>query len=134
MDLFSPLSVTLLFVAVFALLQIPITATVGLRRQKLGVHFLDGGDEVLLKRMRAHGNFTETVPMALLVMAAAEISGAPYQVIWVGGISLLLGRTIHYLTLVTVGHGPGRAIGIGLTMLPLLVFSGCVLLRLTGTA
>ena len=103
MDIINALTVTPLFVAILAFVQIPITAAVGLRRQKLDVHFLHGDDETLLRRMRAHGNFTETVPICLLAMAAAEISGAPDTFLYLGGVSLLLGRTIHYATLITVG-------------------------------
>ena len=77
MESLTNLPVTILFVALFALVQIPVTMAVGFRRAKTGIQFMDGGDRVLLKRMRAHGNFTETVPMALFAMAAAELSGAP---------------------------------------------------------
>jgi uncharacterized membrane protein YecN with MAPEG domain len=110
------------FVGIFALIQVPLTVLVALRRGKTGVAFYDGGDAVLGRRMRAHANYTETVPMALLAMAAAEYSGMRSAVLIAGGIALLCGRALHYLTLVRTGVGPGRAIGMILTLLPMAVF------------
>lgn len=127
MDIFSSLPVTLVFIAIFALIQIPMTIAVGLRRAQSDIHFLDGGDPVLLKRMRAHGNFTETVPISLIAMAAAELAGAPALLLWIGGGALLLGRGLHYGTLVNSGFGNGRAIGMLLTMTPMLIFPVYVL-------
>ncbi|WP_298821010.1 MAPEG family protein [uncultured Roseibium sp.] len=134
MNIVSTFPVTLVFIALLALVQIPMTVAVGLRRLKTETHFLDGGDEMLLKRMRAHGNFTETVPIVLLAMAAAEYSGAPVALLWAGGCSLLLGRLVHYGTLVNSGIGNGRAIGMLLTLTPMLVFPGFVLWTLTSTS
>lgn len=132
MEILSALPVTIVFVAIFALIQIPMTVAVGLRRLATDVQFLDGGDSVLLQRMRAHGNFTETVPIALLAMAAAELSGAPHALLWAGGAALLFGRLIHYATIVTTGFGIGRAIGMLLTLSSLVVFPGYVLLKIAG--
>lgn len=134
MDIISALPVTIVFVAVFALIQIPMTVAVGLRRLQTDVQFMDGGDSVLLQRMRAHGNFTETVPIALLAMAAAELAGAPHVLLWSGGTALLLGRLVHYATIVTTGFGIGRAIGMLLTLSSLVLFPGFVLLRTLGVA
>ncbi|MEO9657951.1 MULTISPECIES: MAPEG family protein [Alphaproteobacteria] len=132
MDTVFSLPITTLFVALFALTQIPFTVAVGIRRAQTGIQFMDGGDPALLKRMRAHGNFTETVPMALLAMAAAELSGAPAALLWAGGGALLVGRLLHYRTLVTSGFGNGRAVGMLLTLAPLLVFPVYVLLAFAG--
>ena len=57
-----PFSVTIIFIALMALIQLPMTVFVGVYRVKTGIRFMDGGDQTLMQRMRAHGNFTETVP------------------------------------------------------------------------
>jgi uncharacterized membrane protein YecN with MAPEG domain len=132
METISSLQVTLVFVAIFALLQAPMTIAVGLRRIKTNIMFLDGGDQVLTRRMRAHGNFTETVPIVLLAMGGAEISGAPHMLLWIVGGGFVAGRLMHYGTVVTSGDGIGRAIGMVLTLAPLLIFSGYVLARFAG--
>jgi uncharacterized membrane protein YecN with MAPEG domain len=118
----AALSVTPLFVGAFALLQLPVTIAVGLRRARTNIHFFDGGDVRLLRLMRAHGNFTETVPMTLLAMAAAELQGAPTWLIAAGGCALLLGRAVHYATILGSGFGPGRAAGMVLTLLTMATF------------
>lgn len=132
MDVLSALQVTLFFVAIFALIQIPMTVAVGLRRIKTDILFLDGGDRPLTLRMRAHGNFTETVPINLMAMAAAELAGASPAMLWGLGGTLLVGRLLHYATLITSGDGIGRAIGMVLTLGPLLVSSVYVLTVLAG--
>jgi len=132
METVSSLQVTLVFVAIFALMQVPMTVAVGLRRIKTNILFLDGGDQALTRRMRAHGNYTETVPIFLLAMGAAELSGAPHLLLWIAGGGFVAGRLLHYGTIVTSGDGIGRAIGMILTLVPLLVFAGYVLLRFAG--
>jgi hypothetical protein len=125
----AALHVAPLFAGVFALIQVPMTIAVGYRRLRTGIQFLDEGDAVLLRRMRAHGNFTETVPITLIVMAAAEWRGAPVWLLLAGGCSLLCGRAMHYVTLLRSGFGIGRAIGMVLTFLPMTAFALCSLWR-----
>jgi uncharacterized protein len=113
----TALPVTLFFVGLFAVIQIPVTVMVGYRRVQTGIQFFDGGDQTLLRRMRAHANFTETVPITLLAMGAAELAGAPLWLLWGGGLFLLTGRFLHLVTLVRVGWGHGRAVGMVLTLI-----------------
>jgi uncharacterized protein len=68
--------VTILFVALLAIFQVPATFFVGLRRLETKILISDGGDPTLLRRIRAHANFTETVPITLIAMAAADVAGA----------------------------------------------------------
>ncbi len=123
------LQVTTLFIGVFVLVQIPMTVMVGYRRAVTGIQFFDGGDQTLLRRMRAHGNYTETVPIVLLAMAAAELTGAPTWLLWGGGVSLLVGRLMHAAVLVLRGWGLPRAIGMILTFVPMLGFGAWCIWR-----
>lgn len=118
----SSVPITVLFIGVFALLQVPMTVMVGYRRVQTGIQFFDGGDQTLLRRMRAHGNYTETVPIVLLAMAAAEVSGMPHWALWAGGLSLLVGRLMHAAILITKGWGNPRAAGMLLTFAPMIGF------------
>ncbi len=110
------------FIGLLVLMQIPLTIFVGYYRAKTGIRFFDGGDQVLLRRMRAHGNFTETVPISLLAMAAAEFSHMPHWILLAGGVCLVLGRLMHAVTLITIAWGMTRALGMVLTMIPMVVF------------
>jgi uncharacterized membrane protein YecN with MAPEG domain len=123
------LEITPLFAALFALIQVPLTVAVGYRRVQTNVHFLDGGDTTLLRRMRAHGNYTETVPMVLIAMAAAEYHSAPSWLLIAGGCSLLCGRALHYVTLLRSAFGAGRAFGMVLTLLPMATFGAWALFQ-----
>lgn len=118
----TPIPITMLFIGLFAVAQVPLTVMVGYHRLKTDIHFQDGGDITLLRRMRAHGNFTETVPIVLLAMAACELSGGPAWLLWLGGASLMIGRAVHAVTLIAVGWAPTRALGMVLTFLPMLAF------------
>jgi uncharacterized membrane protein YecN with MAPEG domain len=111
------LAITPFFIGFFAVMQVPITGMVGYRRFRTRVPFFDGGDQTLMRRMRAHGNFTETVPMGLLAMAAAELTGAPHWLLWSGGGALVAGRLMHFATLMRSEWGIGRAVGIILTLI-----------------
>lgn len=121
--------ITLIFIALMAILQFPMTVAVGLYRVKTDIHFMDGGNMNLMRRMRAHGNFTETVPITLLAMAGAEYVGTPQSLLWIGGSALVAGRLIHYATVARFGWGNGRAAGMLLTFTAMIGFSVCILYK-----
>jgi uncharacterized protein len=114
--------ITLLFIALFAVMYVPLTMAVGLRRAKTGIQFLDGGDETLLRRMRAQGNFAENVPIALLAMAAAEATGLPAWALWAGGGAIFAGRALHAVALIAKAPVLARANGMLLTLFPTASF------------
>lgn len=77
---------------------------IGVRR-RANVSVGDGGDESLLRAMRAQGNFCEYVPLALILMGTLEVNGGPGWMIHVIGIVLMAGRVLH-----AVGVGPPRGV------------------------
>ncbi|CAM8633096.1 COG3788 Uncharacterized relative of glutathione S-transferase, MAPEG superfamily [Comamonadaceae bacterium] len=109
-------TVTLFFAACCALMQCLLTVLVIRRRLKAGVYFLDGGDDPLLRCIRAHGNFAETAPMALLLMALLEISGLGSVWLMAFGVTLLLGRVLHATSLLTNHATWSRSLGMALTI------------------
>lgn len=76
---------------VFLLLSI---RTLRLRR-RLRIAVGDGGNVLMLRAMRAHGNFAEYVPLALLLIAGTEVLSAPAALVHGLGIILLVGRLVH---------------------------------------
>ncbi len=119
------LYLTALFAGVLIFIQIALTTLVGVYRGKVGINFMHGDDDVLLRRMRAHGNFTETVPIVLIAMALAELAGAPSWLMLAGGTSLVLGRLIHAVNFVGSGGGvgAGRAAGMAFTTISMAAFA-----------
>ena len=83
------------------------------------------------RRIRAHGNFVETVPITLLAMAGAELSGHASDALWRGGICLVLGRAIHvWAALHPRGWGLPRIAAMVLTFYAMAGF-GIACLRAT---
>jgi hypothetical protein len=76
---------------VFVLLSV---RTLRLRR-RLQVAVGDGGNALMLRGMRVHGNFAEYVPLGLLLIAGAEVLSAPAVLVHGLGIVLLVGRLVH---------------------------------------
>jgi uncharacterized protein len=124
-----PLVITPIFVGLFVIAQVPLTWIVGMRRYQTGIRFLGGDDDILLRRMRAHGNHTETVPIALIAMGCAELLGMPGAALWTGGLLLVTGRTAHAVEILHTGWGIGRPGGMILTFLAMLEFGGWNLWR-----
>ncbi len=110
--------VTSFYAAAAALFLIPLSLWVIFARQDLGVAWGDGtedGDR-LMRLRRAHGNFIEYVPMALIVLMLAEIQGAPAWALHLSGKSLLIGRVVHAAGLIRFpGDLRFRVVGMVLT-------------------
>lgn len=128
----AALRITPIFIGLLAVVQVPMTVAVGFRRARTGIQFLDGGDLVLLRRARAHENFTETVPITLLAMAAAEWQGAPGWLLVACGATFVAARALHYVTLLRSGFGIGRAIGMACTLLVMGLLGGVAIARAAG--
>jgi uncharacterized protein len=109
--------------ALLALIQVPMTLAVGLRRRALKIAFLDGADDILLRRIRGHANFTETVPIAIIAMAAAEVFGATDPLLWAGGGLLVFGRLAHYWAVQKIEAGAVRFAVMLFTLIPMAGFS-----------
>jgi uncharacterized membrane protein YecN with MAPEG domain len=63
------------------------------RSSQIGIGY--GGHPLLERRMRVHANFAEYVPLAIILLAFAEVQGRPaWQLHALGGL-LLAGRLLH---------------------------------------
>lgn len=100
MPTISYIETSLYFAAIFGVLHVLFTMRVGLYRANHKISLGDGGDKVLLKRIRAHGNFTENVPIGLLLLLFNELNGLAEQWLLVLGGLFLLARVGHYLSIV----------------------------------
>lgn len=112
--LFPQLS--LLFAGLCALIQTALTVLVVRRRLQAKIAFLDGGDKELMLRVRAHGNFTETAPMALLLMALLELNGLAAVWLWGLGGLLICGRLLHAYGLLGKRTHRARVVGMSMTV------------------
>lgn len=101
-----------------------------------GISLGDGGDPIMLRRIRAHGNFAEYVPLILLMMGFLEFGRTSIYVLHAMGVALLVSRILHgYALSFTERFRFGRTWGAGLTFAVLGVGSVlCLMQGLRGTA
>ena len=104
----------LVLTAASALLNVWLSMRVGRVRGQEKVSIGDGGNDRVIRRMRAHANFTENawIVVALVLVIELSIGSSPW--LWLAAGLFVLGR---------IGHGfgmdgwyPGRAGGTGITM------------------
>ena len=83
------------YAALIAVLLVFLAARVICARGRARVSLGDGGDAALARAIRVQGNCAEYAPLALLLLALAELSGASNAWLHVLGTVLLAGRLIH---------------------------------------
>lgn len=126
-------SVTPLYALPLAAIFLVLWMRVSAIRSSTGISFGDGGNALLLQRVRQHGNFIEWVPLVLILMMLAEGMGAPALYLHISGALLLIGRIAHPfgLTPGNAGH-PLRYVGNGTNILALLNACVCLAVNLAG--
>jgi len=116
------MTVVPLYAGLLALWFLVLSVRVIRARGSGGVSLGDGGDTTLLRRLRAHANFAEYVPLALLLMAMLELGCTSIDVLHALGIALLVARLLHgYAFSFTPQFKFGRVGGTLLTFLVLAV-------------
>ena len=114
------LPVTSFYASLLALIYLYLTAQVILHRRSQQIGIGDGGDELLQRLIRVHGNFAEYVPLTLLLLAILEISTEIPWLIHLFCASLVIGRVLHAYGL---RHSEGatwqRVAGMMLTLMSL---------------
>jgi hypothetical protein len=93
------LKITLLFASLHALLMLALAARVVLHRRSAKIGIGDGGDKALARKIRAHANFIEYVPVALILLALLELAGLAALWLWIFGGGLLVARVLHAIGL-----------------------------------
>ena len=89
------MTVTPLYAALLGLIFVALSLqTIRLRRRHR-VALGDGDQAPLRRAMRAHANFAEYVPLALLLMFFVERGGGSALRMHILGIALLAGRLLH---------------------------------------
>jgi len=114
--------ITALYAGVLAILIVVLASRVVRVRQTTSIGLGDGSNEVLLRRIRIHGNAVENIPIGLLVMLTLEINGASAILLHGLGLSLTLGRLAHAQGLSgSPGASAGRVAGTTLSWLSIVV-------------
>jgi uncharacterized membrane protein YecN with MAPEG domain len=116
------MTITPIYAALLALFFVFLSVRVVLQRREAKVALGDGGNRQLLRRLRAHGNFAEYVPLTLMLMLLAELQQAPGLIVNAIGVLLIAGRLLHAYA---VSREPeplqARAAGMVLTMSAIII-------------
>jgi uncharacterized membrane protein YecN with MAPEG domain len=89
------LLITSIIAAILTIIFIKLSfAVIGLRRKnKVGLG--SGGREDLERAIRTQANFAEYIPLGVILIACLELNGAPWWLMAIPGVSLIIGRLIH---------------------------------------
>lgn len=116
------MEITMLYAGLLGLWQLELSRRVIKLRRSEQIGMGDGGNIALQRRIRAHGNFTEYVPLVLIMIALLENAGAAPWLIHALGAALLIGRVLHGIALsFTQKWMPGRLVGMVLTFFVLAI-------------
>ena len=118
------LPITLTAAGAAALLNIWLGLRVARVRGAHKVLIGDGGNPAVIARMRAHANFTEYAPFFLILLGLVEMAAGSATWLWGAAIVFILARILHAFGMDRPTLNPLRGIGIGLTLLTLLILAG----------
>jgi len=120
--------ITAFYAGLLALIVIVLGALIGPLRLRTGISILHGDNMVLATAIRRHGNFTESVPLALILLGFLELNGASPGLLHGLGIALVVSRIAHPLGLKHDNvRNPLRGIGAGGTTLVTLIAGGMLI-------
>lgn len=92
----------------------------------------DGGDPLLLQRMRAQANFVEYTPFVLILIAAIELTGKGGTWLAAVGSVYMLARVFHAFGMDKAAPAALRGIGASVTFVVLLGLSVMAVLIALG--
>jgi len=84
-----------IYAAIFAVMLVALSLRVAKTRGDVRVAIGDGGNIVLRRAIRVQGNFTEYVPMALILFTFVEMQGWPRWLVHGLCLVLLAARALH---------------------------------------
>lgn len=116
--------ITTIYASVLAVFYVAMSVYIIKGRYQYGISLGDGENPDMIRRIRAHANFSEYVPFTLLMMLFAELEGGSVFFMHGLGLMFVTGRVVHAITI----NRPdkiryGRQIGMVLTFSVLLIAS-----------
>jgi len=119
------LYITALTAAALSLLCVMLALKViGIRRRdKISVG--DGGNEELLRAMRAQANLLEYAPLTLILLACAEINGVHWIILALISMAFVAGRILHPAG-IKDAKAPGKARVMGMILTLNAMLALCV--------
>ena len=123
------MTITPIYAGLLGLVFLFLSSMVIVGRTSKKVSLGDGGDETLNRRIRAHANFAEYVPLSLILIVLIEETGGEGYLVHGLNIVLLIGRLMHGIALSSATPQPFfRTGGATLSLIVLAVASLSLLL------
>lgn len=118
------LMITAVAAAILGFLYFKLSINVIKFRQKYGVSIGDGGQENLLRAIRAQANLAEYAPIGLILIACLEVNQAPFWLTLILAIMFVMGRVLHPMGMqdATLSFNP-RVNGMKLTLIAIGLLS-----------
>ena len=116
--------ITLIIAAALGLLNVWLGVRVVRGRVSHKIALGDGDMPLMQARTRAHANFNEYVPIALILMALIEMNVGTSRWLWGIGALLVIARVLHPFGLERAMPNPYRGLGAILTFASLLLLVG----------
>ena len=118
------LPVTLTIAGAAAILHVWLSSRVVRARRPLKLSVGDGGNDSVLRRMRAHANFAENAPIFLILLALLELGGGYAWALWGAGIAFILARIAHAFGMDRASLGRWRMVGMIVNTVVMLALAG----------
>jgi uncharacterized protein len=115
------LPATLTAAALAGLINLWLGIRIGQVRTREKISVGDGGNDALIRRMRAQANFIEFTPIVLILIGAVELAKGPSTLLWIVVVAYMLSRIAHAIGM--DGNSKARGGGIMVTMLTMLGLS-----------
>ena len=119
-----PVAITALYAGILALIFTALAINVTVNRNKLKVMLGDGGNRVMLRMTRIHGNAAEYAPIALILMGLYELDGGLPLALHIAGVALVVSRLLYAWGMWSSDvPGFGRVVGTAVTWLTIIALA-----------
>ena len=114
------LPITLTIAAAAALLHVWLATRVSQVRRHFKIGVGDGGNDALARRMRAHANYIENMPLMLILLFLLELATGGSLWLWGAALLFILARISHAFGMDRPGANRWRVAGISISMIVLV--------------
>lgn len=93
--------------ALLIILQAILMILVGAHRIRNRINLGTGDDPALERKIRRHGNLAENAALFIVVLALAEMTVVPNDIVLIIALVFIIGRVFHAIALSTVAGSHG---------------------------
>ena len=131
----SAMRAALLYLVVLVVIFTALTIAVIFQRRSKRVGIGDGGDRILARWIRVHGNFVENASFGLPAIFGVVFAGAGAWAVHLVAVLFILARLAHVQGLSSsTGSSPGRVAGMLGTSAALLIACGIIVWKIATSS